>query len=319
MKAVITPHYGEPEVLYFAEVNKPEIAPDEILIQVKSVTVTSGDIRLRGGIFPAGLGLIAKIMAGFRGPREKIQGVDFAGDVVDVGAEVTKFQVGDRVFGLDGSKAGGYAEFKKAKQDIAIAKIPTGMSYADAVALAFGGSTALHFLNHAIELEESDCVLINGASGAVGSMGVQIASHFGADVIGVCSGKNSKLVKSLGAKDVIDYTKQSLVDLDQKFDYIVDTVGNLKISEISHLLTEKGKFIVVSGDLSALIAPLHNKKVIGGVASEKQSDMELLATLAKEGAITPIIDKTYPFTDIVEAHKYVQAGHKVGNVVLDWN
>lgn len=316
MRAIITPEYGPPEILQIEEVPVPTITENEILIRVHATSISIGDIRIRGAIFPAGFGLLGKLMIGINKPNKEIQGVDFAGEVVAIGSNVTRFTVGDKVFGIDSNEMGSYADYKKAKENAAIAKIPENMNYQEAVSLVFGGSTALGYLYHKTKISKGDKILINGASGAVGSISVQLAKYFGAEVTAVTSGKNVALVASLGADNVIDYTVQNVTEINRKFDIVMDAVGNITFDDAKKLLTKSGRFLPLVGGVDLLVAGIFNKQIIAGEAGERAEDMELLKKLAESGHIKPVIDRTYQFGDIVAAHTYVEKGHKVGSVIL---
>jgi NADPH:quinone reductase-like Zn-dependent oxidoreductase len=314
MKAAIFEKYGPPEVLQVKDITMPVPGDNEILVKVINCAVTAADCRIRGSNFPKGFTLLARLAFGVFKPRNKILGSCFSGLVTDVGSAVTKFKVGDVVFGMTGMKFGAYAEYIVIDENKTVLKKPVHLSFEDAAALSFGGTTALFFLRDKVKIQKGHKILINGASGAVGTNAVQIAKYYGAVVTGVCSTTNVDFVKTLGADNIIDYTKQDLLSVDDKYDVILDTVGNISIDNGLKLLTEKGVFVVVVGALSDLLSL--NKKVVKGTASEKVEDLNFLADLVEQNKLRVVIDKVYSFENIVEAHRYASTGHKRGNVIL---
>ncbi len=322
MKAIICRTYGTPDVLKLEEVEKPTPKDDEVLIKVHAAAVNSGDCRIRGLNVPPGFGLMVRLMFGFSGPRQPILGTVVAGEVESAGKNVSKFKPGDRVMAMDGMKMGCYAEYKTMPEEGAIAMISGQLSFYEAAAIPFGGTTAMHFLKTEGKIKKGDKVLINGASGAVGTAAVQLAKHFGAEVTGVCSAANAALVKSLGADHVIDYTRENFTGNGEKYDLIMDTVGNASFSRVKGSLREGGRLLaIVAGMPEMLQAPLvaltSNKKVIVGTAAERAEDLRLLATLAAEGKYQAVIDRRYPLEEMAEAHRYVDQGHKKGNVIVN--
>jgi NADPH:quinone reductase-like Zn-dependent oxidoreductase len=314
MKAAIFEKYGPPEVLQVKDITMPVPGDNEILVKVINCAVTAADCRIRGSNFPKGFTLLARLAFGVFKPRNKILGSCFSGLVTDVGSAVTKFKVGDVVFGMTGMKFGAYAEYIVIDENKTVLKKPVHLSFEDAAALSFGGTTALFFLRDKVKIQKGHKVLINGASGAVGTNAVQIAKYYGAEVTGVCSTTNVDFVKTLGADNIINYTNQDLLSVDDKYDVILDTVGNISIDNGLKLLTEKGVFVVVVGALSDLLSL--NKKVVKGTASEKVEDLNFLADLVEQNKLRVVIDKVYSFENIVEAHRYASTGHKRGNVIL---
>jgi NADPH:quinone reductase-like Zn-dependent oxidoreductase len=320
MKAVVYERYGPPDVLQLKEVAKPVPRDNEVLIKIRATTVTAGDWRVRSLTMPAGFGLIARLMLGFSKPRQPILGSELAGDIEAVGKAVSKFKVGDRVFAFSGARMGCHAEYKCMPEDGALALKPPNLSYDEAAALSFGGTTALDFFRRG-KLQRGESVLVNGASGGVGTAAVQLARYFGAAVTGVCSGANLDLVKSLGAAQVIDYTQTDFTRNGESYDVIVDTAGTAPFSRCQHSLKAGGRLLsVLSGLPELLRAPwvsmTSNKKIIAGPAAERAEDMRLLAALAEAGEYKPVIDRRYPFEQIAEAHRYVDSGRKRGNVVI---
>ncbi len=298
MKAVVCLKSGSPEVLKLKEIKKPVPKDNEILVKIHASTVTRGDVVLRKIprfiLFPIG------ILFGFK--AMEITGVEFAGEVENVGNNITLFNKGDKVFGTTtGLKFGGNAEYvcvpEKWKMG-AITNKPVNMPYAEAAALPVGGMTALHILNKA-NIQHSQKVLVYGASGSVGTYAVQLAKYFGAEVTGVCSTVNLELVKSIGADKVIDYTKEDFTKNNIKYDVVFDAVGKILKHKCKNVLADNGYFLSVNYP-----------------TKEKVEYLTLLKELAESGKIKPVIDKTYLLQQIVEAHKYVEKGHKKGNVVI---
>ena len=322
MKAITYYKYGGPEVLQVEELPKPIPKDDEILIKTHATTVTSGDWRVRSLSMPPGLRLIARLMFGITQPRQPILGSELAGEVVEIGKSVEKFKVGERVVVFTGAHLGCSVEFKCIHEDGNIVLVPEPMTYSEAVALPFGGTTALDFFRKG-ELEKGDDVLVNGASGCVGSIAVQLARYCGARVTGVCSRTNVELVKSLGAHEVIDYQQTDFTESDQKYDIIMDTAATASFNRCKSSLEDNGRLLVVNGGLFDLlrgpvVALTSNKKLIAGPAAEKLDDLMELFRLAGSGEIRPVIDQVFPLGSIVEAHRRVDSGRKRGSVVVEW-
>lgn len=321
MKAAVATEYGAPDVLQIQDVEKPAPEANELLIRIHATTVTSGDWRVRSLNVPTGFGLLSRLMFGITRPRQPILGTELAGVVEAIGADVTQFEVGDEVFAYSDATMGAHAEYIALPEDDAVARKPPSLTFEEAAALSFGGTTALHFLRRG-EIQTGERVLVNGASGSVGTAAVQLAQHFGAHVTGVCSTGNVDLVQSLGADRVIDYTQEDVVELGETYDIIVDTAGTLPFSRSKNILNDGGRLLLVLGSLASMlqapwVALTSTKNVIAGPASGSAEDLELLASLAEAGDFTPVIDRRYPFERIAEAHAYVDQGHKKGNVVID--
>lgn len=314
MKAAIFTKYGPPEVLRIVDLPKPVIGDNDILVRVKAVAVTSGDCRIRGARFPKGFGFFARVAFGLRKPRIKVLGNTYSGVVESVGKNVTEFKTGDEVCGMTGGKMSTYAEYVPVRSFKSIAKKPASISHEDAAGMLFGGTAALYFLRDKIQIKAGETAVINGASGAVGTNAVQLAKYFGAKVTGVTSGDNAEMVKSIGAQVIINYEKQNLIDTAEKFDVILDTVGNLKPTVTKKLLTHKGRAALMVASLGAVI--FARKPILTGAATEKKEDIEFLLSLMEQGRLKAIIDKTYDLDNVVAAHEYVDAGKKTGNVVI---
>jgi NADPH:quinone reductase-like Zn-dependent oxidoreductase len=320
MKAIVYERYGPPDVLQLKEVEKPVPKDNEVLIKIHATTVTRGDCRVRSLHMPAGFGLIARVVVGVSRPRQPILGSELAGKVESVGKGVNKFKVGDQVFAFTGARLGCHAEYKCMPQEGAVVLKPTNLTFDEAAAMSSGGTTALDFFRRA-KIQSGEKVVVNGASGAVGTAAVQLAKHFGADVTGVCSTTNMELVRSLGANHVIDYTKQDFTKNGETYDIIVDTVGTVPFSRSKASLKEAGRLLLVLSGLPDIlqvpwVSLTSSKKVIAGPAAWRTEDLGFLAKLAEVGEFKPVIDRRYPFEQIAEAHGYVDTGHKKGNVVI---
>jgi len=319
MKAIVCTRYGSPEVLQIQEVAKPIPKDNEALVKVYATTVTSSDVRIRSFTYPPWFWLFGRMMFGFVKPRKTIPGDELAGEIELVGKDVKQFKKGDQVFGMNCAfgLGGGNAEYKCLPEGEGLAIKPVNVTYEEAAAVPFGAMTALGFLKKA-NIRSGQKVLIYGSSGSVGTYAVQIAKHFGAEVTGVCSTANLELVKSLGADNVIDYTKEDFTQNGETYDVIYDTVMKTAFSRCKSSLNQKGVYVTVDWPIfPALWASMtSSKKVVFGLGSTKTEDLIFLKELVEAGKIKPVIDRTYPLEQIVEAHRYVETGHKKGNVVV---
>jgi NADPH:quinone reductase-like Zn-dependent oxidoreductase len=318
MRAAVIERYGPPEVVRIEEVPTPVPADDEVLVEAFATTVNSGDARVRALRVPRGIGPLMRLRLGITGPRQPISGFETAGRVESVGRAVTAFRPGDRVVASRGFRFGCHAEYVAVAEDGPLARIPDALGYADAVSLCFGGATALNFFRLG-KLAAGETLLVNGASGAVGTMAVQLAAHLGAEVTAVCSGANAELVKGLGADRVIDYTAEDFTRDGRRYDVIMDAHGNAPYSRVKGSLAPGGRLLMVVGDLRQMVAASWQKPVIGGSPAVTADDYRTLMSLAGAGALTPVIDTVLPFARIVEAHRRVDSGHKVGSVVLTFD
>ncbi|MDG0029630.1 NAD(P)-dependent alcohol dehydrogenase [Priestia sp. Y58] len=300
MKAMVCTKYGKPDVLQLEEVEKPIPKENEILIKIHATTVTSGDCRVRSFNSPLLLWLPMRIVLGLRKPRQSILGVEMAGEVEEVGKNVTRFKKGDQLFAMTGMKFGGYAEYICLPEKGTIAVKPENVTHEEAASISFGGTTALHFFRKG-NIQAGKKVLIYGASGAVGTAAVQLASYYGAEVTGVCSAKNSELVKSLGADRVIDYQHEDFTKKEERYDLIFDAVGKIIKNECKEALALNGRFVSVEGQ---------------GIAKVQTDDLLLLKKLMEEGQIKSVIDRCYSLDQIPAAHEYVETGRKIGNVAV---
>lgn len=301
MKAVVIRKHGSPDGLLLKEIEKPVPKPNEVLIKIHATTVTAGDTTLRKLTFSQFLLMwpIARLFFGIKNQRKNILGHELAGDIEAVGKDVTGFQKGDRVFGTTGFKGGAHAEYICLPYDSVLERMPTNMTYQQAAAVPIGGICALYFLQKA-NIKSDQHVLIYGASGSIGTFAVQLANMFGAHATGVCSGKNLELVKSLGAERVIDYTKEDFAKGNKTYDLIFDTVGKISSSHCKPLLKQNGRFMST-----------HSSPV-----KEKLEHLVFLREQIEAGKIRPVIDQIYELEGVAEAHRYVDTGHKTGNVII---
>ncbi|MFC1550010.1 NAD(P)-dependent alcohol dehydrogenase [Candidatus Neomarinimicrobiota bacterium] len=320
MKAVVCTKYGPPEVLQLKEVEKPAPKDNEILIRVKATTVTSGDVWIRSSTYPTWFWLPGRIMYGLRKPRKKIPGNELSGQIEAVGKDVTQFKKGNHVLGISWGTSfqGTTAEYKCLAEDEMVVLKPTNMTYEEAAALPVGGLTALHFLRKG-DIQEGQKVLIFGASGSVGTFAVQLAKYFGAEVTGVCSTTNIEMVKLLGADKVIDYTKEDFTKNGLTYDIIFDAVRKTSFSCCKSSLKQRGAFLTLDWPLLQALwtSIIGGRRVIAGIAKQNLEDLIFLKELVEAGKLKPVIDRCYPLEQIVEAHRYVEKGHKKGNVVIN--
>ncbi len=320
MKAVVCTRYGPPEVLQLKELEKPAPKDNEVLIRVHAATVTAGDCELRSLKLPLSWQLIARIGFGFRGPRKKILGQELAGEIESVGKAVRLFKKGDQVFAFTGLRLGAWAEYNCLPENGRMAMKPANMTYEEAAAVPAGGLHALHCLRKG-NIESGQKVLIYGAGGTVGTVAVQLAKSFGAELTGVDSTRKLDMLRSIGADKVIDYSKEDFAKSGETYDVIFDVVGKSSFSGCMRSLKEKGFYLLGNPGLSQLVRGLltsmrSSRKVIGGMASYRSEDLIFLKELIEAGKIRSAIDRRYPLEQIAEAHRYVDTGQKKGNVVI---
>lgn len=320
MKAVICSKYGPPEVLQIKELEKPVPRENEVLVKVRATTVTVADYRIRSFTVPASVWLPARIVLGIRKPRKAVLGVELAGEVEAVGKAVKRFKAGDPVFAATLKNLGAYAEYTCLAENGPIALKPANISWEEAAAIPVGARTALHFLKRG-KTTKGQKVLIYGASGSVGTYAVQLAKFFGAEVTGVCSKTNLELVKSLGADKVIDYTEGAWKQKLKSYDMVFLAVDKLPFEFCNQMLKEEGVYINVTDplkSLSMLWTSLTSKKriIMGEGLPSSAEDLNFLKELVEAGVLRPVMDRSYPIDQIVEAHRYVEGGHKKGNVAI---
>ena len=321
MKAVVYTRYGPPDVLEIKDVAKPVPGNNEVLVRIHATTVCAADWRLRKAD-----PFIVRLMNGLWSPRIQILGMELAGKVESVGKAVTRFREGDQVFGATGFKFGAHAEYACLPQDGLLEIKPANMTFEEAAAVPFGAVTALHFLRKA-KIQAGQKVLVYGASGSVGVFAVQLAKHFGAHVTGVCSTANLDLVKSLGADEVIDYTREDFSTAGPVYDIVFDTVGKSGFARSLKSLKRGGFYVVIapSGGLVSVVGDILQgiwvsmtgaAKVIGGMARAAPGDLAFLKGLIESGKLRTVIDRRYSLDEIAEAHRHAEAGHKKGHVVI---
>lgn len=301
MKAVICKSYGAPSVLQIQEIPKPVPKPNQILVKIMATAVNSGDIRVRSLGVKGFMKVIMRVVLGISKPRKQVLGTVFSGVVEEVGAQVSKFNIGDKVYGITGFKFGTYAEYIVVNESSNVTIMPVNATFDEAVAIIFGGQTAIHFLNNAkISEKVNPKVLILGATGSVGIAALQIAKHYNAEVTAVCSSEGQQVVKELGVENIILYDQEDFSQRSEKFDIIFDAVGKYSKDKCKHLLKKDGVY----------------KSVSRGFASENIQQLQLLKDLFEKDKLKATIDRIFTMDEIVKAHQYVEKGRKKGNVVL---
>jgi len=324
MKAIVWTRYGPPEGLELREVEKPAPKGDEVLVKVHATTVTAGDCEARRLQFPFGLGLAIRLYAGLIKPvRLTILGQELAGEIEAVGKDVRRFKEGDQVFASTGFGFGAYAEYicLSERSDMGVMALkPANMTYEEAAAVPVGGLEALHYLRQG-DLGSGRKVLINGAGGSIGTIGVQLAKHYGAEVTAVDSSGKLDMLRSIGADHVIDYTLEDFTRRGEVYDAIFDVVGKAPFRGSMRSLGKNGVYLLANPSLSRLVrgrwtSLTSSKRVISGASSPKTADLLFLKELIESGALRVVIDRRFPLGQMAEAHRYVEAGGKKGNVVI---
>ncbi len=321
MKASICPKYGTPDIIVMKDIAKPTPKENEILVKIEYALVSPSDCAFR-----TGKPWIARLFSGLFKPRVSVHGEMYAGVIEELGSNVEDFNVGDRVYGSNGMKLGSYAEYSCVKDTTVIRKIPDKIESKHIITLLDGGITALPFLRDKGEIKQGQEVLVIGASGSVGSFGVLLAKHFQANVTGVCSTTNIELVKTLGCDDVIDYTMVDYTKLDKEYDIIFDAVGKSSFGDCKNILSKEGRYLRTVPVLSTMLKAVFKKKQKGkkdlfaatGLRKphQKHQDLEFLEELLITENIKPLMDKEFSLEDNIKAQKYVEGGHKKGNVLI---
>jgi NADPH:quinone reductase-like Zn-dependent oxidoreductase len=321
MKAMTYSQYGGPDVITLTEVPKPSPKPNEVLIRIIATTVTTGDFRARSLKMPAGFGLLGRLVFGLTGPRQPILGTELAGIVEAIGQDVIRFRPGDEVIAFTGGAFGGHAEYRTMPEAGTIALKPANLSFEEAASLSFGAMTALPFLRDKARIKAGERVLVVGASGAVGTAAVQIARHFGADVTGVTSTSNVKLVAAIGAHQVIDYTQTDFATIGETWDIIIDMTGTVPFNRCAQSLAPGGRLVVVQGSFAQTLgigkpSKASGLEVITGYVPARPEDLRYITKLASTGELKPVVDRIYRLENAAEAHAYVDTGRKRGSIVL---
>lgn len=313
MRAAVVDRYGPPEVVEVRAVSEPAPRGDQVLVRVRATPVTSGDARIRAARFPPGFAPFARAALGFRGPRRSVLGGVLSGVVEAVGDKVTGFAVGDEVCGMTGVRMGAHAELAVAPAK-KLARKPPEVSHDDAAGVLFGATTALHYLRDRMAVQPGDTVLINGASGAIGTSAVQLAVHLGGRVTGVTSARNAALVTDLGAERTIDHTAVDVTEIPDRFDVVLDTVGNLSLRAGRALLAPGGRLGLAVASLGDTIRARGDANA--GPSPERAEAFEELLSLVAAGVLRVVIEQVHELDEIVAAHRRVDTGHKVGNVLV---
>jgi len=325
MKAIVCTKYGPPEVLQLKEVKKPTPKDNEVLIKIHAATVTMGDCEMRSLKFSGWLKILMRLGMGFRGPRKSfsILGQELAGEIESVGSEIKLFKKGDPVFGATSFHFGAYAEYICLRENETLLIKPNNMTYEEAATIPVGGLEAVHYLREA-NIQKGQTMLIIGASGSIGTIGIQLAKYYGADVTAIGNPKSLEIMKSLGADKVIDYTKEDFTQSNETYDIIFDVIGKTSFSSGLRALNKNGIYLLANPKMTLINhqkreANRNNKKLISRNMDDtkgRTEQLRFLKELIEAGKIKTIIDRRYPLEQIVEAHKYVEEGQKTGNVVI---
>jgi NADPH:quinone reductase-like Zn-dependent oxidoreductase len=324
MKAVVNTKYGPPEVLQLIEVEKPTPNDNEVLIKIYATTVTAGDCEMRSLKLPLGYQLMLRLGFGIRGPRNIKTGSEVAGEIEAVGKDVKQFRVGDQVYGSTGMVFGANAEYiclpeKPGEMEGGVAIKPANMSYEEAATVPFGGRDALHFLRKG-DIQSGQKILINGAGGSIGTFGIQLAKQYGAEVTAVDSTAKLDMLRSIGADHVVDYTKEDFTKRGEVYDVIFDVIGKVSFSRSAESIKQNGTYLLANPSSQMVqglwVRMTSDRNVIMETSSGTIADLIFLRGLIEEGKLTTVIDRSYPLEQIVEAHRYVEKGGKLGNVVI---
>ena len=320
MKAIIWTKYGSPDGLQLCEVAKPVPRDDEVLIRIHAATVTAGDCELRSSRFPFWLWLPLRLVIGFRRPKRiTILGQELAGDIEATGKNVTRFKAGDPVFAWTGLHLGGYAEYTCLRESAMMAIKPSGLTYEEVAAVPVGGLEAWYFVRKA-NIRPGEKVLIYGAGGSIGTFAIQLARYFGAEVTGVDRSDKLDLLRSLGADDAIDYTRQDFTQGGKAYDVIIDVIGKSPFSGSIRSLTPEGRYLSSPSPFKAMqgrwLTRNSRRRVILGTGDQNIENLNSLRGLLEAGRIKTVIDRSYPLEGAAEAHRYVDGGNKKGNVIL---
>jgi NADPH:quinone reductase-like Zn-dependent oxidoreductase len=328
MRAIVNTEYGPPDVLQFKEVEKPSPMDDEVLIRIHASSVNFGDISARnfGNIshrdffMPLPFYLVGGFQLGFNKPKNPVLGNEFAGEIEAVGKDVTSFKPGDQVFGYPGPQMQCHAEFRCMPEDGLLSMKPTNMSYEEAAVVPYGALMAIDLLRK-VDIQSGQQVLINGASGGIGSGVLQLAKHYGAEVTGVCGTPRLEFVESLGADKVIDYTKEDFTQNGETYDLIVDVLGKSSFSQSKDSLKEAGKYVMTSFKMRDFVDMLRTsfgggKKAIAAILVAKPEDLVLTKELVEAGKLKVVVDRSFPLEQTADAHRYVESGQKRGKVAI---
>jgi len=326
MKAIVWTKYGPPDVLELREVEKPTPKDNEVLIRIDATTVTAGDSEMRSLDFPIYLSLAMRLWRGLLKPRENsILGTELAGEIEAVGKDVQLFKEGDQVFGSAGMNFRANAEYiclpeEPGEMEGSVTLKPANMTFEEAATVPFGGRDALHFLRKGI-IQKGQKVLINGAGGSIGTYAVQLAKHFGAEVTAIDSGEKLDMLRSIGADEVIDYTQNDFTESGEIYDVIFDVVGTVSFSHTAGSIAQNGTYLLANPRVPQMLGGLwtrmrSDKKVVMETANGTTEDLVYLRELVEAGHLKPVIDRTYPLEQMVEAHEYVETGAKKGNLVI---
>ena len=321
MRAICFDKYGGPEVLKLREIERPAPKDDEVLIRIHAATVTPGDCEIRCFRFPWWVWIPLRMYMGIFRPKRPVIGMEFSGVIESVGKDVTRFKIGDVVFGGTGPRFGTYAEYRCHKASAAIAIKPPGISHAEAATISVGGLNALHYLRSG-NVRAGDEILINGAAGCFGTYAIQLAKHLGAKVTGVDSSEKLDTMQQLGADNVIDFTKEDFTQNGQRYDVVFEVADKASYSRCLRSLNPGGRLVLANPKFwqmlrAPLTSQLTDKKVAFAFCNDRTEDLEYVAELMAKGTLRCVIDRRYPLAQVADAHRYVETGAKVGQVVID--